>query len=237
LTLLPTEELPHALHRLDLTDFPGIGPRMAVRFRKCGVFTVEQLCRMSPAQLSHVWGSRVHGWTWWYRLRGDDVPDKPTVRRSVGHSRVLPPEQRTPFGAAAVLVRLLHKAAARMREIKYRAGSIAVTISFEGWGGWSDWRHLSQVCDTRSLLRAMRDLLRRCPRERPMKVGVVLGNLVPGGSATPSLFSDDRKWEEVSRAMDAVNDVYGPTTIYFGTMFAMRADNKNPIAFNHVPDV
>ena len=82
---------------------------------------------MSPAQLSHVWGSRVLGWTWWYRLRGDDVPDGPTVRRTVGHSRVLPPEQRNPRGATAVLVRLLHKAAARMREIDYRAGSITKT--------------------------------------------------------------------------------------------------------------
>jgi DNA polymerase-4 len=237
LTVLPTEELPHALHRLELTDFPGIGRRMGERFRKCGVFTVEQLCQMSPAQLSHVWGSRVHGWTWWYRLRGHDVPNKPTVRRSVGHSHVLPPEQRNPVGATAVLIRLLHKAAARMRKIEYRAGSIAVSLSFLDRDGWEVGRHLNQVSDTHTLLQVMTELLGDFPRGRPVKVGVVLGGLVPAGSATPSLFGEDRKWESVSRAMDEVNAVYGPTAIYFGSMFAMRADNRNPIPFNHIPDV
>jgi DNA polymerase IV len=237
LTVLPPEELPGALHQLELIDFPGIGRRMNERFRKCGVYTVAQMCQMTPAQLSHVWKSRVHGWTWWYRLRGDDVPDKPTVRRTVSHSHVLPPEQRTATGATAVLVRLLHKVAARMRKIEYRAGTIAVSLSFIDREGWSVGRHLAQVSDTHTLLEVMTDLLNDFPRGKPVKVGVVLADLTPGGAATPSLFGEDRKWEAVSRAMDEVNEVYGPTAIYFGSMFAMRADNRNPIAFTNIPDV
>ena len=57
---------------------------------------------------------------------GEDVAEKPTHRHTVGHSHVLPPELRTEEGAFGVLVKLAHKAAARMRKIGYWTGSVSV---------------------------------------------------------------------------------------------------------------
>ena len=99
LTFFDDADLPGKLLRLELTDFPGIGPRMEIRFHRFGVRTVEHLLALSPTQMCHVWGSRIHGSRWWHLLRGEDVSGGPTKRRTVGHSHVLPPALRSEAGA------------------------------------------------------------------------------------------------------------------------------------------
>jgi DNA polymerase-4 len=59
LTVLADADVPHALHRLKLTDFPGVGPRMERRLKLYGIFTVEQFCQAPAKTLSEVWGSKL----------------------------------------------------------------------------------------------------------------------------------------------------------------------------------
>ncbi|GAO76692.1 DNA polymerase [Meiothermus ruber] len=139
LTLLQPSDLPHRLYSLQLRDLPGIGPGMERRLFKHGVTTVEGLYRLSALQLAQVWGSRVHGLAWWHRLRGADLPETPTRRRSLGHSHVLPPALRSEAGARAVLTRLVHRAAARLRHEGYWAGSLALFLRFLDGGEQRKW--------------------------------------------------------------------------------------------------
>ena len=129
LTLVQSEELPRRLYPLKLTDFPGIGRQMERRFHLCNVFSVEQLCALTVTQMSLVWGSRIHGERWYYQLRGDEVAEKPTVRRTLGQSNVLPPEHRTDDGSRAVLVRLIHKACGRLRDVDHWAAHLHAGVS------------------------------------------------------------------------------------------------------------
>ena len=235
LTILKVDDLPYRLPDLELTDFPGIGPRMERRFHRCGVFTVARLLELTPAQMCHVWGSKVHGWRWWYLLRGEDVPDKPTKRRTVGHSHVLPPDLRTPAGAWGVMVKLVHKAAARLRRMNYWAGGLVVSATHLDGPYWYENRHVSHCQDTLTLLRAVADVWKRRPAARPVKVGVTLVDLVPARSATPSLFDHDRRLIDLSHAMDRLNRVFGPNTIYFGGMFETRESAPMRIPFSAIP--
>lgn len=237
LTLLPREDLARRLSELKLTDFPGIGPRMEQRFHRYGIRTVDRLLALTPAQLCQVWGSRVHGWRWWYLLRGEDVPDKPTHRRTVGHSHVLPPELRTDAGARGVLVRLVHKAAARLRDIGYWAGTLGVAVRYEDGGGWDTGCRLPRCQDTLNLLRAFADLWDRRPNGgQPKKVSMVLADLIPARAATPSLFEADRKSTEVSHVMDRINRFFGKNLIRYGTLCGSEDTAPTRIAFNQVPE-
>jgi DNA polymerase-4 len=243
LTLLPQDELTEQLVQLSLTDFPGIGPRMERRFHRFGITTVAQLLSLTPGQLCTIWGSRVHGWRWWYLLRGYDVPDKRTKRRTVGHSHVLPPALRTDAGAKQVLVRLIHKAAARLRKMNYWAGAITVTVRFvgesaQGWGrsGWGEATKVPHCQDTLSFLHAAAELWQQKPAGQPLKVGVVLSDLIPARSATPSLFDIDHRLTVLSHAVDRVNRAFGPNTVYFGGMFGNERSAPMRIAFTHIPD-
>ena len=235
LTLLPREGLRERLMPLDLTDFPGIGPRMEHRFHRVGITTVAQLLDLSPAQLSHVWGSRVHGWRWWYLLRGEDVPEKPTKRRTVGHSHVLPPDLRNDEGAYGVLVRLIHKAAARLRRLNYWAGTVVLSLSFLGGTSWYETHHVGHCQDTLTLLRALAALWDLRPVGPPLQVSITLTDLVPARSATPSLFDHDRRLVDLCHVIDRVNRIFGPNAVYFGGMFASKDTAPMRIPFNSIP--
>ncbi len=251
LVVLRDEELPAALHRLQLTDFPGIGPRMERRLKLSGIFTVSQLCAAPAKTLATVWGSKLLGEKWHRLLHGEDVPEKPTRRQTVSHSHILPPQLRTDEGAYGILVRLTHKAAARLRKIDYWAGAVSVGVGYKddrpaektGWnggyggGGWQAGRHVPLCQDTPTILTVVGDLWRaRPPGGVPFKVGVVLSDLVPARSATPSLFEADRKAAELSHAMDDVNREFGSNVVYFGTMHGMQDQAPTRIAFTQIPD-
>jgi DNA polymerase-4 len=247
LTVLADADLPFALYRLPLTDFPGVGPRMERRLKLYGIFTTEQFCRAPLKVLAEVWGSRVLGERWFRLLRGEDVTDAPTRRQTVGHSHVLPPDLRTDAGACAVLMKLVHKAAARLRKIDYWCGAISVGASFLGaepgdavW--WDDATRVPRCRDTPALVAAATKLWERRPRgaaharRAPFKIGTVLSDLVPARSATPSLFDEDRQGEDVSDAMDDVNAEFGASAVHLGAMWGTHGAAPTRIAFTQIPD-
>ncbi len=242
LTVLADADVPAALFRLKLTDFPGVGPRMERRLKLLGVVTVEQFCRAPVPTLAQVWGSKLLGERWYRLLHGEDVPDTPTRRQTVGHSHILPPNLRTDAGAHGVLMRLVHKAAARLRKIDYWCGAVSVGVTFLGdeRGESTRWEESTRVprCqDTPAILAAASKLWGlRIRGQPPFKVGTVLSELVPARSATPSLFDEDRKGENLSNAMDEVNAEFGASVLYLGAMFGMRDAAPSRIAFTQIPD-
>jgi DNA polymerase-4 len=249
LTVLGDDDLPDRLHQLPLNAFPGVGPRMEKRLKLHGIFTTAQLCAAPAKVLATVWGSKLIGEKWFRLLRGEDVPEKETRRQTVGHSHVLPPDLRTDVGAYGVLARLTHKAVARLRKINYWAGGVSVGVSYlgepgsvaapSGWGkaGWSAGCRFPHRQDTPGVLRAVSDLwAKRPPGGVPFKVGMVLTDLRPAASATPSLFEADRKEAELSHAMDAVNAEFGGSVVHFGGMWGLKDAAPTRVAFTQIPD-
>jgi DNA polymerase-4 len=249
LTVLRDGSLPDALYQLKLTDFPGVARRMERRLQLHGMCTAEQLCKAPVQALAAAWGSRVIGEKWFRLLRGEDVPEKPTRRQTVSHSHVLPPELRTDAGAYGVLVKLTHKAAARLRRIGYWAGAVSVGVSYTegygtvpdpvGWGraSWGTGCRFPHRQDTPGILQEVSNLWgRRPPGGVPFKIGMALADLRPARSATPSLFEADRRQGELSHAMDEVNREFGSSVVYFGSMFGMRDAAPTRIAFTQIPD-
>jgi len=238
LTVFPTEKLPEELGKLKLTDFPGIGPRMEKRFHREGITSVKQLLGLSMARLSHVWGSRVHGERWYYLLRGHDVPDAPTRRRTVGHSHVMAPHLRTEEGARGVMVRLIHKAAARLRGLDHWTSHLSVGISYLDGPRWEAGCHLPQCQDTLNILLAFGRLWDAKPRSRgtPLKVWMVLSHLTPTAMATPSLYEQDHQLTTLSHTMDRINKAFGRNAIHFGALFGAEDSAPVRIGFTNIPE-
>jgi len=237
LTLIEDHDLTAKLTSLKLIDFPGIGRQMEKRFYRHGITTTEQLLRLTAQQLSLVWGSRVHGERWYHLLRGEDVPEKATKRRTLGHSHVLPPELRTDAGAYGVFSRLIHKAGARLRTIGYWAGALSISVNYLDRESWDAYCHLPRCQDTLTMLRCFGDLWKHRPDDgRLLKIGMVLTDLVPARSATPSLFEHDRQSTTISHVMDKVNRTFGKNALRFGTVFGSEDTAPSRIAFSQIPE-
>jgi len=240
LTLLQPSDLPQRLYSLQLCDLPGIGPNMERRLFKHGVTSVEQLYRLSALELAQVWGSQIHGFTWWHRLRGADLPEAPTRRRSLSHSHVLPPVFRSEANARAVLTRLVHRAAARLRHEGYWAGSVALFVRFlEGTEkrSWEAHRRIQPSQDTLSLLRVSLQLWQQKPEGTPFKVGIALGHLIPELELNGPLFESEQKLLRLAQAMDRANKKYGPQALYFAGMHRTEQSAVTRIAFSRIPDL
>lgn len=237
LTVIHPADLPDRLYSLELRDFPGIGPRMERRFHAAGIRRVEQLCDLSVAEMSRVWESTVLGTAWYRMLRGEDVLPPPTHTRTLGHSQVLPPDSRSDDGARAVLMRLVHKAAGRLRQTGYWARHVEVGVTYLGGDHWHSRVAIPLSQDTLMFLQTAGDLWSQRPPGRPLKVSITFSKIVSKENAAPSLLVEDRERLDLSRAMDRLNIRFGIHSVYFGAMHGEQTGNRTRIAFHAVPDL
>jgi DNA polymerase-4 len=237
LTVIHPADLPDRLYSLKLRDFPGIGPRMERRLKAVGLWTVEQFCDLSTSEMNRVWGSTVVGAAWYRLLRGEDVPAPPTQHRTLGHSHVLPPEFRQDAGARAVLMRLVHKAAGRLRQTDYWARKVEVGVTYLGGEGWATTAKVPLCQDTLTLLQTTGRLWSQRPPGQPLKVSVTFSEIVAWNNVTPSLLEDDHRRLALSMAMDQLNQRFGVHSVYFGAMHGQQSDRGAHIAFHAVPDL
>ncbi len=238
LSYLTHEDLPHKLYSLSLLDLPGIGRGMLARLQRRGVQSVEQLCGLSREHMIELWASVV-GDQWWHWLRGENYAQLQTRRRTVGHSHVLGPKFRSEQGARTVLVRLIHKAAARLRRLGYWAKRMMVCLAFtRGRPRWKAAVYLGQCQDTQTMLRAFEAVWSRRPTSGvPLKVGVVLFDLATNSNTPIPLFAEDRQNVRVAHAIDRINERLGSNSVYFASMHAGRHQAPMRIAFTHIPDI
>ncbi|MEZ6140359.1 MAG: DNA polymerase [Zavarzinella sp.] len=237
LTVIRKEDLPDKLLPLQIDDIPGIGMRMKRRLNAAGVFSMNDLLRQPAAQLGRIWGSKFLGSIFWHRLRGVEIVDTATHRRSLGHSRVLEPQLRNPGDARAVMIRLIHKAAARLRHIGYYARSIQLNVSYTDRSRWKERIRINELQDTLSLLRRTMAMWDQHDHADPKKIGVVFGDLIAEANVPQSLFEEQNKLILLAKAMDRVNECFGRHMVHFGGMFGLRERVSTRIAFGTVPDL
>jgi len=208
---------------------------MLKRLHEAEIESMVQLYARDEKELSRIWGS-IWGERIWHLLRGEDQAAGPTKRRTVGHSHVLPPAMRNDNAAHAVLIRLIHKAAARLRNIGYWAGSLHVAVEYTGKRCWETGARVGCCQDTLTLLEVFDELWKSRPRSEPYWVSVTLLDLVPDRCASLPLFRGEKQRVELSRFMDQLNQKFGSNTIYFGGMHEAQEAAPTRIAFTHIPD-
>ncbi len=253
LTILMPQDIYRCLtEQLEPIDLPGIGRNMERRLRLQGIASVADILALDRRQMRVVWGS-IWGERMWYLLRGYDLPDPATQRRSIGHSHILAPALRPPAEAINVARRLTLKAAARMRRMGYAARTFGFSVRLE------DGRRLHAEARCRSaqdsviflalLLSFWEQLIPRERHVRIKKVSVALHGLEPETALQPDLFADQEgdaggamarhiRAARLSCALDRINHRFGRDSVLIGMLpSAGRGFSGTKIAFTRVPDL
>ncbi len=258
LVALTLDILPDALSQLSLRDLPGIGARTEKRLNERGIRTMEDLLALDCEQAGQLWGS-VWGERLWHWLRGKDFEMSEVDHlKSISHQHVLAPDMRTQEQAWAVALKLLHKAAMRLRSGGLWAGSIGLAVGFavprsdktpvSRFGvpsrGWHGEIKLTECQDNQTLITALRRLWGSQPNgsqfDHPFFVGVHLGGLVPNRLHTLSLFDGldaEKSRARLLAAMDELNQKYGLSTLAPATMLSAYKAAPTRIAFHSIPDL
>ena len=247
LFIIEEKDLPQVLNPLKLRDLNGIARSMETRLHAAGVHTVAELCAASKPVLRRVWGG-VLGDRLWHLLRGEEIPDLVSARKSIGHSHVLPPDSRHPDKAWPIICKLLHKACERLRSHELLAGSLAMQLAFLRSDPWAVEVRAGETDSTLALMRMLDRLWRERPEPgRPLlQVGVVLSRLCEKTNHTPSLFEtvaetmasfDNDKHKRLDETIDKLRARYGRKVVYFGGIQESREAAPMRISFSHIPDV
>lgn len=229
LVVLQAAELPDRLCALKLTDFPGINRKMEARLKANGIFTTKDLVSRSEKELRTAFGG-YHGERWWSMLRGYDVNIDIEEGKSLSHSHVLPPRLRTDAGCREVLLRLAHKAAARLRSKGLWATGMNVFVN--GRTSWHAHGNLPPTQDSVTVTERLLDLWEGRSFESPLSVGVVFSGLLQPEQVTPSLFDDTVARAHLSQAVDRMNQKFGKNSIFLASMEKARNSASEKIAFN-----
>jgi DNA polymerase IV len=258
LVALTPDILETALAGLTPRDLPGVGARMEKRLHNAGITTMPQLLALSREQMNTTWGG-IGGEKLWHWLRGEDFHDADLEhQKSVSQSHVLSPEFRNPDGCYAILHKLLHKAAMRLRMQHLWTTHLTLFIRYvvpqneakrmhtSGIPhlSWSQSTSLIECQDNQTLIEALAKLWDLRPTgqqyQRPFQAGVWLGNLVPEHLHTLNLFSgleEETRRTRLTSVMDALNLKHGTNTLFAGSMLLARAAAPTRIAFTSIPDL
>ncbi|GIL17587.1 MAG: DNA polymerase IV [Oligoflexia bacterium] len=237
LTLILKKDLPQIMYKLKLRDLCGIGENMERRLNQHGVFTMEQLYKLDLPKIRKVWGGI--GGEYFYRwLRGEDFLLSHQEHQSIGHSHVLPPDLRNQDSAYSVIQKLLYKAGVRLRKYNLWAQSMSVSIRYLDGYKWANDVNMLECQDDMSLREILKHLWSQRMPGAPLKVSVVLFNLIHDSERTFSfLENQDQKRLQLTKAMDQINSRFGKYTLYFGGMKAAELAAPTRIAFSNIPSL
>jgi DNA polymerase-4 len=236
LTVIQAGDLPDKLYELEPEDLPGIGGRMNKRLQARGITTVPQLCAMSKDDMRNLWGGIV-GERFWYWLNGHDIPDVKIKNSSLGHSHVLPPDMRHEEGAYAIIQKLLHRAALRLRFNNWWCTGMVVQVGFFNDQSWDAKASFSECQDTLTLLQTLKQLWKERPdfgKNRALSVGITFYGLVPDRMHNFSLFDDTRRLA-LSQAMDHINARWGRDTTHFAGTLPAKEHAPTRVPFSSIP--
>ena len=249
LVVLRAEDLPQKLFSLKLRDLPGVGANIEHRIQMAGIANLPGLFALNPHQMRTIWGS-VWGEKLWYLLRGMELPDEVTARRSIGHNHVMAPELRDPIKAKECVRRLTLKAASRLRRMEYYAGAMSFSARLENDTRVHAEERFYRAQDNKTFLDFLNKFwtqaLKQSHGVRIRRVSVTLSDLVAATDLQPDLFAKlpdvdlaaRGKSEKLSRAMDKINHRFGRDSIVIGmTPSQGQSFSGTKIAFTRIPDV
>ncbi|MDO5301935.1 MAG: Y-family DNA polymerase [Tissierellia bacterium] len=201
-----------------LTDFWGIGQRVAKRLEKLGIHSIRELACANPERLQREFG--IMGLQLWFHAHGVDEsnlarPYRPQSR-GIGNSQVLPRDYVKIQEMEIVLSEMAEQVAIRLRRIHKKATVVSLHVGFshrEALKSINTSMKVRPTQSTRELTGHVLSLFRKKYRRGAVRrIGVRYGELVDEGQAIYSFFDDIEqmeKTEQLERAIDEIRDRFG----------------------------
>ena len=223
------ENLEEIYGKMQLRDLTGINYQMEKRFNAANIYTPLDFFHTPMSDLSRHFG--ILGKAWYYRLRGCEIDEISRPTQSIGHSHVLPPELRNRSGAKKTIFKLIEKTGYRLRKDNFWATQIFLGIGFSGHTYWHKSKRIPPCQDNQQLINYTMDLFDQSPTDYPFSIQFSTSGLIQNHIKNISLFDDLQKTQDLSKAMDKINDKYGASTIHCANLTNNESIAPDRISF------
>lgn len=232
LQVIDHQNLVQVMGRLKLTDLTGIAERTERKLRLAGIYTPLQLLQADPQRLRRQAFGSIAGEAWYLRLRGFEVDFRPPDRKSYGHSFVLPRATSDASELESILLKLCEKTGRRLRKDGWEGRTLAVDLRYRPEGDFHrQVRVHTALASTASIYEAAKRLFEERDRGALIGfVGVSVSGIESSRTGQMELFQKPRS-EELSKALDAINDRFGEYTVFPARMLGTTEVAPERIAF------
>ena len=224
--------------RLPLMKLCGIKANNVARLNRFGIFTTMDFYQAPIWKLKAAFASIV-GYYWYVRLHGWEIDDVAFDRGSFGNSYALPDMRETPEELSPILTKLCEKAASRMRRHGYRARGIHVSLLYRNGCHWHRGMTVPEyLFDTRDIYKTAYRILCMSPyRYSVANLAVSCFSLEKSLYTQGELFSDMGKKENLTKAIDAINDKWGDFVITPARMMGLSDKVIDRVAFGNIREL
>lgn len=234
--------------KLELTDIPGIGHRQEKRLRSLGIFKVKDLKNYPQANLERIFGIQGRHLYNMGQLQGSWKAEvkKDEDIKSIGHMYTLPKDFRKPELFEPVLYKLCEMVGKRLRNRNLQGGVISLYIKAEtksqSWGG--SYNLGFGVSDGRDIFLQCFNFLNKAkskgevvfPKSGFKMIGITVSELKTC-VLQQSLFKEDIKKVNTTKALDKINNKYGDFTIFRAPVLASKSAFSDSIGFGRIKEL
>lgn len=217
-----------------LTDLHGINTRFEFRLNQAGINNPLDFLKASDNFLRKIVFKGIAGHYWFLRLRGFEIDDFKTERKSFGQEYSLGEKTRDPEKLIALIMMLTEKMGRRLRFSEQTASGIHLGLLYDDFTYWHRGKKFDEYLYTTSeLFKKILIIFRDQPFKKIVrKISVTCFDLHPNDSQTLSLFEDSvEKKRKVSVVVDKINDRWGEYVVTPAIMVQSKKTILDRIAF------
>lgn len=234
LDVIDYQNLEDVYKKLKLTDLNGINIRFEYRLNQVGIFTPIDFLNATDNVLRKIVFKGIVGHYWYLRLRGHEVDDFISSRKSFGQDFALAKKTKDLDELKKIVMKLCEKMGRRLRESENCASGFYLGLIYEDWTYWHKGHKFSDYSYTTQELfsKIMTIFFQQSINKKVAKIVVSCFNLQSLENLTLNLFETNlEKKRCLSKALDKINDRYGEYVIYPGLMMDMKNTIVDRIAF------
>jgi DNA polymerase-4 len=218
---------------LELEDLTGIASRFGARLRACGINTPLEFLGASEDVLRKLVFRGIWGLHWYRRLRGYEVDVYKTRMGMVGRQWVVGRQTNDGEFLRSCLHYLTETVGMKLRSKGRGARGVCVWMYDNERGRFREKRMYDSACYTDAeIWRRVEELFERRPAWfKPKIMGVYLYQLESSTRDQLSLLSDAVRVDDLTLAVDGLNDRYGIFTVHAAESLEGTRNIKQKIPF------
>lgn len=232
LKLVKPNEVQSLLENLPVKELCGIGKQTAAVLYALGIKTCGELGRAPVSVLRHrfgIIGEHLH-------FMGQGVDGSPVVppedvpeAKSIGHSMTLDKDESDAERLKVYILQLSEMVGRRLRREKMRGKTICLVVRYGDFQTRSRRRTVSEyIKDTDRIYDVAVEIFHSFRLDKAVRLlGVSVSNLVK--DLEIPLFEADRKKDNLTQAVDELNDIYGDCTVTMGCLLK-KMEHKEVIS-------
>lgn len=218
---------------IELEDITGIAEAFGARLRAHGIFTPMQFLEANEDLLRRKVFKSINGTYWANRLRGFEMDDRETNLGMVGRQWVLSKASNDDEWLRSCLHYLVETTGMKLRYRNVEARGACVWVSFNAGGGWSDKKMFKTTFySNQDIWERISRLFDRRPKHMTVRtMGLYLYQLTPSSRSQLGLLDDVAKKNDLTKAMDEINDFWGSFTLFSADTLIGKKNVKQKIPF------